>query len=161
MVRCTGRLALAAATAGLGIAIALQASAQQGPPNIPDEGVRIILELGLKNIDRAACDGFNTCAPTTPEELENPPISLDHARAAVLAGARTAPGRWGGLDADRRNVAPLMRYLRRVPRLDNRQVGLMAVIHSSQQSRMTEQLKAAGTCDAETRAKIDAQLPRR
>src|SRR5262245_777188 len=161
MVRRTGRLALAAAIAGLGIAIALQASAQQGPPNIPDEVVRTILQLGLKNIDRAACDGFNTCAPTTPEELENPPISLDHARAAVLAGARTALAHWCGLDADRRNVAPMVRHLRRVLRFDNRQVALMAVIHSIQHSRMTEQLKAAGTCDAETRAKIDAQLSRR
>src|SRR5262245_29047653 len=161
MGRRTGWVTLAASTAGLSIAIAFQASAQQRPPSIPDEVVRTILELGLKNIDRAACDGFNTCTPTTPEELENPPISLDHARAALLAGTRTALARWCGLDADRRNVAPLMRYLRGVLRFDNRQVALMAIIHSIQQGRMTEQLKAVGTCDAETRAKVDAQLPTR
>jgi hypothetical protein len=161
MRRRTAWVALAAATAGLGLAVAFQASAQQGPPNIPDEVARMMLELGLKNIDRAACDGFNTCAPTTPEELANPPITIDHARAAVLAGSRTALARWCGLDADRRSVAPMVRHLRRVLRFDNRQVTLMAVIHSIQQSRVHEQLKAAGTCDAKTRAKIDAQLPER
>ena len=33
--------------------------------------VRKMIELGLKNIHRALCDGFNQCAPATPAEFEN------------------------------------------------------------------------------------------
>jgi hypothetical protein len=151
---------LAASIAGLGLLAALPASAQSRPPPIPDEVVRAALELGLKNIHRAVCDGFNTCAPTTPEEMENPPIAIEHARSALLTGTRTALARWCGLDADRRSVLPMMRHLRKALRFDNRQVALMAVIHSIQQSAIGEQLKAKGTCDAATRSRLDAQLPK-
>jgi len=92
--------------------------------------------------------------------LENPPITLDHARAALLAGTRTALAHWCGLDADRRNVAPMLRHLRKVLRFDNRQVALMAVIHSIQQSALADQLKARGACDEATRRTLDAQLPK-
>jgi hypothetical protein len=161
MMQRAGRVALAAAAAAAALAVAFQASAQPAAPSIPDDVARKALEVGLQNIHRAVCDGFNTCAPTTPEELENPPITVDHARAALLAGARTALARWCGLDADRRSVAPMMRHLRGALRFDNRQVALMAVIHSIQQSVTAEELKAKGSCDAATRRKLDAQLPRR
>jgi hypothetical protein len=158
-MRGTGRIALTAVTAGMALAAALQASAQQVPPSIPDDVVRRALEFGLQNIHRAVCDGFNTCAPTTPDELENPPITLEHARSALLAGTRTALAQWCGLDGNRRSVLPMTRQLRKL-RFDNRQVALMAVIHGFQQGVTAEQLKASGTCDAATRSKLDAQLPK-
>jgi hypothetical protein len=160
MRRRTGWPALAAVIVGVGLAVAFHASAQPAPPSIPDEVARQALELGLQSIHRAACDGFNTCTPTTPEELENPPITVDHARAALLAGTRTALARWCGLDADRRSVAPMVRHLRGALRFDNRQVALMAVIHSIQQSVVAEELKAKGSCEAATRRKLDAELPK-
>ena len=43
---------------------------------------------------------------------------------------------------------------------NSRQVALMAVIHGIQQSIVSEQLKTKGACDAATRSKIDAQLPK-
>jgi len=159
MRRAAG-VALAVSIAGLALMSASGASAQPAPATIPDEVVKDILELGLKNIHRAACDGFNACAPTTPEELEFPPISIDQARAALVTGTRTALAQWCGLDANRRSVLPMNRHLRKALRFSNRQVALMAVIHGIQQSAMAEQLKAKGACDEATRTRLDAQLPK-
>lgn len=154
------RAAWAAAAAGLSLAVACHAAAQPVPPSVPDEVVQGMLELALKNIHRAACDGFNACAPTTAEELEFPPITLEQARTAVVAGTRTALAHWCGLDGDRRSVLPMTRHLRKVLRFNNRQVALMAVIHGIQQSALAEQLKGQGSCDPATRARLDAQLPK-
>jgi len=143
-----------------GLIVAFGAAAQPSPPAIPDAVVRKMIELGLKNIHRALCDGFNQCTPATPVEFEKPPIAIEHARVAVATGARSAFARWCGFDADRRSVIPLMRQLRQGRQFNERQVALMAVIHGIQQSITAEQLKATGTCDEATRSKIDGQLPK-
>jgi len=122
MRRATG-VPLVASIVGLGLVVAFDASGQSSPPSIPDEAVRRALELGLQNIHRAVCDGFNDCAPTTPAELANPPITIEQARSALLAGTRTALARWCGLDAGRRSVLPMTRHLRKVLRFNDRQVG--------------------------------------
>jgi hypothetical protein len=160
MARRAAGVALAVSIAGLALMSASGAPAQSAPPTIPDEVVKGLLEMGLKNIHRAACDGFNSCAPTTPEELEFPPITIDQARTALLTGTRTALAHWCGLDANRRSVQPMNRHLRKVLRFNNRQVALMAVIHGIQQGAMAAQLKGQGSCDATTRARLDAQLPK-
>jgi hypothetical protein len=140
--------------------LACAAAAQSKPPAIPEPVVRKMIELGLKNIHRALCDGFNQCAPATPAEFENPPLSLDQARAAILIGGRSAYVRWCGFDADRRSVLPFMQQLRQSKLYNERQLALIAVIHGIQLSIVAEQLKAKGTCDAATRNRVDAQLPK-
>ncbi len=159
LMRGAARARLAATIIGLGL-VASVASAQPAPQTIPDPVVERMLKLGLENIHRAACDGFNSCEPATPQELEYPPITLDQARIALVAGTRTALAHWCGLDGDRRSVAPMNRHLRKVLRFNNRQVALMAVIHGIQQSAFAEQLKGQGACDGPTRARLDAQLPK-
>jgi hypothetical protein len=150
-----------AAISALMLVMAGQISAQPAPPEIPDAVARKMLELGLRNIHRGLCGGLNGCAPATPEEFQLPPITLGHARVAMLAGAQSAVARWCGLDADRRSVAPTMRLVREKFKLDERQVALMAIIHGIQQGIVTEQLKAkGGECNAATRSKLDAQLPK-
>ena len=154
------KAALAASIVGLCLVAAFEASAQPAQAAIPDQAVKVMLDLGLKNIHRAVCDGFNNCEPTTPEELEVPPITIDQARVALLTGARTALAHWCGLDGNRRSVLPMQRHLRKVLRFNNRQVALMAVLHGIQQGTTAEQLKAKGACDAATRAQLDSQLPK-
>lgn len=156
-MRTAGRFPLAAAIAGLALAAASGVSAQA--PGIPDEAVKRILDLALKNLHRATCDGFNDCAPATAFELEYPPLTLDQARAAMIAGTRTAIASWCGLDADRRSVLPMTKHLRKL-RFNERQLALSAVIHGIQQVTVSDQLKARGTCDGDTRSKLDAQLPK-
>jgi hypothetical protein len=160
MQRAT-RLPMVAMALGMSLAAAFGAMAQQQAPSpIPDAVVRKMIELGLRNIDKAVCDGFNACAAATDAELKDPPISVEQARAAVLVGGRSAMAKWCGLDAERRSVLPLLTQLRRSKQYNERQLALMAVIHGIQQSIISEQLKAKGECDAAMRSKLDAQLPR-
>jgi hypothetical protein len=159
-MRQATRLPTALVSLGLALMIASSARAQQAPPPIPDAVVRKMIDLGLKNIDKAVCDGFNACAPATAEEFENPPITPDQARVVLVVGGRTALAQWCGLDAERRSVLPLLQSLRRSKRHDERQLALMAVIHGIQQNIVGEQLRAKGACDAATRSRLDAQLPK-
>jgi hypothetical protein len=150
-----------AAISALMLVMAGQISAQPAPPEIPDAVARKMLELGLRNIHRGLCGGLNGCAPATPEEFQLPPLTLGHARIAIVAGTQSAVARWCGLDADRRSAAPTMRMVREKFKLNERQAALMAIIHGIQQSIVTEQLKAkGGECNAATRSKLDAQLPK-
>jgi hypothetical protein len=160
MQRAT-RWSMAAIALGMSLAAVSGALAQQkAPPPIPDALVRKMIELGLKNIGKAVCDGFNACAAATEAELKEPPITLEQARAVILVGGRSAIAHWCGLDAERRSVLPLLTQLRRSKAFNERQMALMAVIHGIQQSIVLEQLKAKGKCDAATRSKADAQLPK-
>jgi hypothetical protein len=140
--------------------LAAEVSGQSGPPEIPDAVVSRMVELGLQNIHRGLCGGLNGCAPATPEEYRLPPITPGQARVAILAGTQSAVARWCGLDADRRSIAPTMRLVRQKFRLDERQVALIAIIHGIQQSMVAEQLKTRGECDAATRNRLDAELPK-
>ena len=150
-----------AAVSVLALVAEAEVSAQPGPPEIPDEVVRRMLELGLQNIQRGLCGGLNGCAPATPEEFQLPPITLGMARIAMLTGTQSAVARWCGLDADRRSIAPTMRLVRQKFKLSERQVALIAIIHGIQQGIVAEQIKAkGGECDATTRSRLDAQLPK-
>src|SRR5262245_66409280 len=102
MGRAAARAPLAGAIAGLGLVAASVASAQPAPQTIPDSVVERMVKLGLEHIHRAVCDGFNTCEPATPEELESPPITLHQPRTAISTGTRTAPAPWRGLGGHRR-----------------------------------------------------------
>jgi len=153
-------LLMATSVLGLGLTLALGASAQPTTPVIPDTVARKMLELGLQNIHRALCDGFNQCAPATPAEFETPPVTIDQARAAIIIGGRTAFVRWCGFDGDRRSVLPFMQQLRQSKQYNERQLALMAVIHGIQHSITAEQLKAKGKCDQAMRSRLDAQLPK-
>jgi hypothetical protein len=154
------RAGVLAAVVAVGSVLSVGAHAQQGPPSIPDEAVRKVVDLALRNIQRALCDGFNQCTPATPDELENPPVTLDQARIAIVGGARSAFVGWCGFDADRRSFLPMMRQLRQRKIFHERQLALLAVVHGIQQSITTEQLKARGDCDEKTRKQLDAQLPK-
>jgi hypothetical protein len=163
-MRRTGRLMpivrSMVALSAIAIAIAAGAAAQSGPPEIPDAVAQRMIDLGLQNIQRGLCGGLNGCAPATPEEFQLPPITLGQARVAILAGTQSAVARWCGLDADRRSIAPTMRLVRQKFRLDERQVALIAIIHGIQQSMVSDQLKSRGECDAVTRSRLDAELPK-
>jgi hypothetical protein len=153
-------LAAAALLSAWGLVAAAEAAAQPAAPDIPDAVVERMLKLGLENIHRAVCDGFNPCTPATPQELEFPPITMDQARAALATGTRSAVARWCGLDADRRSLMPMTRQLRQKLGFSGRQVALVVIIHGIQQGIVAEQLKARGACDPATRSQLDAQLPK-
>ena len=134
--------------------------AQPGPPLLPDDTVRKLVELALKNMQGALCGDRKPCSPATPEEFQTPPVSIEHARTIVMTAARTAFADWCGLDWQRRSFLPMMRHYRHTLRFTERQMALVALLHGIQQGMLSEQLKAKGACEAATRAGIEAQLPR-
>ena len=149
-----------AAILGLSIAVAIPTAAQTTAQGPSDEVVGKMREYALKNIHRALCEASKPCAPATAAEIANPPISLEHARTAVLTGSGTALADWCGLDGQRRNLLPMTRHVRQALRFNERQVALMVLIHGIQQGAVAEQLKSRGACDAATRERLDAQLPK-
>jgi hypothetical protein len=151
-------LRMAGLVVGLVLTGANQPLAQPTPPGLPDEAVRKVLDLALQNIQRALCGDRRPCPPATPEEFANPPIAMEHARAIVLTGTRTALADWCGLDWQQRSFLPMMRHYRHVLRFNERQMSLVALVHGIQQGTLEGQLKAKGACDAATRDKIEEQL---
>jgi hypothetical protein len=149
-----------AAIVGLSIVVAVPTAAQTTSQGPSDEVVVKMREFALKNIHRALCEANRPCAPATPAEIADPPISIEQARTAVLTGSGTALADWCGLDGQRRNLLPMTRHLRQVLRFNERQVSLMVLIHGIQHGVVSEQLKARGACDGATRERLDAQLPK-
>jgi hypothetical protein len=149
---------MAGLVVGLVLTGATRPLAQPASPEFPDEALRKVLEIALQNIQRALCEDLKPCAPATPEELANPPISIEHARAIVLSGARTGLANWCGLDGKQRNYFPMMRHYRHVLRFNERQMALVGILHGIQVGTLERQLKAKGACDPATRDKIEAQL---
>lgn len=159
-MRRVARLWTLVCACGLGLAAQYGASAQPNTPGPPDEVVKQFVRLALENMQRSLCEDLKPCAPATPEEFENPPLSLEHARAIVLVGARTALAQWCGLDWQRRSYLPMMHHYRHTVRFTERQMSLAGLLHGIQQGVLEVQLKAKGACDEATRSKLDAQLPK-
>jgi hypothetical protein len=146
---------------GLALSLALMLASgalAQPAPSLTDEAVQQLLQLALKNMPRAMCGNLKPCAPVTAEEFENPPISIEHARAIMLTGTRTALASWCGLDWQRRSFLPMMRHYRHELRFSERQMALVGLLHGIQQGMLEGQFKAKGACDAVTRDNLDAQL---
>src|SRR5687767_4482693 len=113
------------------------AQAQGASQLLTDDKVREALQTALKNIDRARCDGLQPCAPATPAELRSPPISLDHARAAMRAGLASGGMEWCRLDWQQRSFRPMMDHYRKAIGLNERQMALMGLLHGMHQGMMT------------------------
>jgi hypothetical protein len=158
-MRQAARIPIVVLVLGLGL-MAIEALAQLGPQGLPDEAVRSLLQLALKNMQRALCEDRKPCPPATPEEFQNPPISMEHARAIVLSGARTALARWCRLDWQRRSYLPMMHHYRHVLRFNERQMSLVGLLHGIQQGMLEGQFEAKGACDEATRRRLDEQLPK-
>ena len=129
-------------------------------PSPPDEVVHKLVKLALENMPRALCADLKPCPPATPEEFKSPPVSMEHARAIIASGTRTALADWCGLDWRRRSYLPMMHHYRRTLRFNERQMSLVGLLHGIHQGMTEGALKTKGTCDEATRAKLDAQLPK-
>ena len=141
----------------LAAATVQQAEAQGASPLLTDEKVREALQIALKNIDRARCEGLQSCAPATPGELRAPPISLEQARAAMRAGLASGGMEWCRLDWQQRSFRPMMDHHRTTLGLNERQMALMGLLHGMHQG-MVARTMGNRECTPEMRAKL--QPPR-
>jgi hypothetical protein len=85
---------------------------------------------------------------------------MERALAIVQTGTHTPLAMWCGLDWQRRSYLPMMRHYRHELRFNGRQMALVGILHGIAQGALEAQLKAKGACDAATRNRLDAELPK-
>ena len=127
---------------------------------IPDSAVEATTTLALKTIDQAYCSKDKLCAPTTPEELENPPISLADGRAAIGQGMVSAVAEHCGLDWQTRSFLPMTAQHRRELRTEERTITLLVLMHGITQGHQLSSLAGQGPCSETLRAQLDLILPK-
>lgn len=146
--------------AGVLLAFALpERSWAQGSTTISDDMANGAIRMALENVHKAMCGDDGNCPAATAEELAEPPITSDDARAAMLFGIRSAVTQWCGLDY-LRSYRPMMRHARAAKNFDNRQMALMALIHGAVMERQRMKFEDSGkSCNWTLKLKLDRQLP--
>jgi hypothetical protein len=126
---------------------------------ISDDLAKEAAKLALTRVDQTTCESDRPCAPATPEEFSQPPISTEDARAALTFGLISALAQWCGLDW-KRNFLPMIAYGKNQKRMSDRQLQLMTLIHGDFQRRHFAFYTKSGSCPADFRNELDAELPK-
>lgn len=119
-------------------------------PKPNDDAVKAALNAVLLSLDTAWCAPEKACAPITPEELANPPVSLDRARKTMRLGFVSGLAEWCGLDWADRVFLPMMSYFRHEERVGDRQAALLSRLHGVGQGQVQLGLEGL-SCSAEYR----------
>jgi hypothetical protein len=122
---------------------------------ISDDALREAIGLALTKIDKSMCGSQKPCAPATPEELTQPPITVLDARTAMTFGIKWALMRWctrgpklaGG-------VQMLLDWRRWEKKMSSRQVQLAILIREDFYGRQLASLAKLGPCP-----ELDRELP--
>jgi hypothetical protein len=123
-----------------------------------DDAVRKMLNLALDNIQRALCENGRPCAPATPEERINPPLTIEEARLVFERGILSAAGEHCGLDWQKLNFQPLMSYWRNSRRASERQIALVTLLHGIMQGFAKSDARAIGPCTDAMRRNLEVRL---
>ena len=114
-----------------------------------------IMSDALDNISQAECDKGRRCAPTTPEEKANPPLSLSEADFAIRRAILSEMANACGLDWKSRSFIPMMQFARDKLRKNDRQLAIIGVIHEIIFD-MPKREKI--DCNAKMRAEVEQKL---
>ena len=120
---------------------------------LSDEQVQKLLMAALDNIGRGMWGDNKRCAPATPEEKANPPITIVEARLVTYRAALSAAAELCGLDWQGRNFLPMMAYWRRTVKKNERQMAVIGILHGIMQG-----LGKPDACTADIRATVERQL---
>jgi hypothetical protein len=124
-----------------------------------DDSVKRMLQLVLDRMPQALCGPKKKCAPATPEEKANPPVSVEDARQAMTAGVMSGTAQHCGLDWKRRVFAPMMAYHRKKAKMSDRQLAMMSLLHGSMQGYMLAGYRKRGeACTPKVRADLEKRL---
>ncbi len=137
---------------------AMQAHAQDpfaGDP-IRQAGVARVMQMGLDNLPQLRC-GRGPCAPATPEERSNPPLTPVEVNEIYSRGVVSGLGAHCGLDWKRQNLAPLMAYYRRQLGKTERQMALVGFIHGVAQAEATRMVQLA-PCSEQMKLRAQGRL---
>ncbi len=136
------------------------ASAQTGAeiPYFSMNDARQAITAGLRSLPQVQC-GAAPCAPATAEEIASPPIGPEDARAALIAGAKSARLEWCGSNWRDRAHAGLMMRFQSQGVYETRILALIGVIHDLQFHKDYLGLQALRTCSPDVRAALESDNP--
>lgn len=126
---------------------------------ISDDVARAAIRVALTKIDKATCEANKLCSPANADEFSRPPIAIEDGRAAMVFAIRSALAQWCGLDW-KRNFLPMIAYGKGQKKMNDRQLQLMSLIHGEFQGRQLATYTKSGSCPANMRTQLDAQLPK-
>lgn len=126
---------------------------------VADKQVDKVVEVALKNIHHVKCEPNKSCEKASEDELKNPPISRKQASAAIKAGVISGMMQWCGLKWQLRSLRPLIAYHKNAEKMTNRQLALMSMVHSMQQSALYRELSKDKGCPAETKEDMNKKFP--
>lgn len=137
---------------GLSLVAQAQGAAPQQDPKAMAQALQT---LALDNISNAICDNGQKCAPATAQEKAKPPLSASDAELVISRAFLSAYASRCGLDWQKLNFVPMMRYLRSTVKLNERQMAIVGVMHGIVQG-IGERVQG---CDDGMRASLEKTLP--
>jgi hypothetical protein len=143
--------------------IGAECPAQEAPGEeyakmITDGAAREAIGLALAKIGTVNCEANQYCTPATAEELQQPPITLQDARASMVFAIRSALAAWCGLDW-RRSFQPMIILAAERRNMNKRQLVLLSLVHGDFQTRQLAFYKNSGKCPISFKEKLDRELP--
>jgi hypothetical protein len=136
----------------------MQAHAQApfaGDP-IRQAGAERVMRMGLDSLPQLRC-GRGPCAPATPEERSNPPLTPVEVNEIYTRGVVSGLGAHCGLDWQRQNRAPLLAHYRSRLGKTDRQMALVGFIHDAAQSEGARLVQLA-PCSEQLRLNAASRL---
>ncbi len=130
------------------------ASAQTPKAKSREELMQQALQAALGNIQTVRC-GAERCAPATPEELKNPPLSLTETSQAFGRGLFSGGADICQLDWNKRNFEPMMAYWRKQKKTE-RQLALIGLVHQIAMQQIQKHVGAG--CPEAMKKDVEAKL---
>ena len=127
-------------------------------PYFSQSDAREAIKLALGSVQELKC-GKEPCEAATTEEFVSPPIEADHARLALIGGARSARLQWCGLEWQKRILPALIQSFQEQGIHSRRSLAMLKLIHDVQFKKDFAGLQILKTCSEEQKAKLDKQSP--
>lgn len=135
------------------------ASQQMIEQVLRDESVSKMLQLVLDRMPEANCGPQKKCDPATAEEKAKPPVSIEDGRRAMAAGLMSGTAKHCNLDWKQKIFLPMMAYHRRKLHMNDRQMAITSVLHSTMQAFMLAGYQQRGeVCSEAMRTDISNRL---
>lgn len=127
-------------------------------PYISNNEARRAITAALKSLPQAKC-GKEPCAPATQEEFASPPVSVQQAHSALVAGAISARLRWCGLSWNDRAYTGLLLRSQAQGIFQSRILALIGLIHNLRFQKDYLELQALRTCSGKIRVNLEQNNP--
>lgn len=127
-------------------------------PFVSRDAAQHTIARALKSLPNVSC-GRKPCAPATAKEFADPPITPEQARAAIIAGAKSARLRWCGLSWKDRAYSVLRLHYQAQGIYEARTLALLSQIHDIRFHEDYLGLQALKTCSGKRRVSLDQENP--